>query len=87
MNNEGARVLAVSGLRKSFRDPAGGVLEVLRGVSFEASAGEAVAIVGASGAGKSTLLHLLGGLEPADEGAVRLGEFEVTRAGAEELAR
>lgn len=81
--------LLVSGLRKTFRDPSGGVIEVLRGVSFGAAAGEAVAVVGASGAGKSTLLHALGGLEAADEGSVRLGDFEITRAGvpSSELAR
>jgi len=78
--------LVVEDLQKSFRTPAGARLEVLRGVSFSAAAGEMLAIMGASGAGKSTLLHLLGGLEEADGGRVLLSEFEVTRASASALA-
>ncbi|MDQ3744595.1 MAG: ATP-binding cassette domain-containing protein, partial [Acidobacteriota bacterium] len=79
--------LFVEGVRKAFPDPSGGTLEVLRGVSFALRAGEMAAVVGASGAGKTTLLHVLGGLEAADAGRVRLGEFEVVGARASELAR
>ena len=79
--------LCVEDLRKSFRTPAGGALEVLRGVSFEARAGEMVAVAGESGSGKTTLLHLIGGLEAADAGRARLGPFEITGAGRAELAR
>jgi lipoprotein-releasing system ATP-binding protein len=79
--------LKVTDLRKSFREPSGGVLEVLRGVSFRLGAGEMAAVLGDSGSGKTTLLHVLGGLEAADSGSARLGDFEVTRAGAWELAR
>jgi lipoprotein-releasing system ATP-binding protein len=62
-------------------------LEVLRGVSLGLRAGEAAAVVGASGAGKTTLLHVVGGLEAVDEGSVRLGGFDVTRASVPELVR
>ena len=72
--------LIVSDVRKSFRGPAGGALEVLRGASLLMKAGEALAVVGASGAGKSTLLHVLCGLEAADSGGVSLGGFDIARA-------
>ncbi len=79
--------LKVTDLRKSFLSPSGEKIEVLRGASFFASAGETVAIMGSSGAGKSTLLHLLGGLEAADHGSVVAGQFAVDRASASALAR
>jgi len=79
--------LAVSDLRKTFSSPSGESIEVLRGISFSAVAGETIAIVGASGAGKSTLLHLIGGIEGPDHGSMKLGEFAVNGAGNLALAR
>ena len=79
-------LLRVTDLRKSFTSPAGENIDVLRGVSFSADLGQALAITGASGAGKSTLLHLLGGLEAPDHGSIAVGEFEVDRASPSALA-
>src|ERR1700683_4674155 len=60
-------VLAVSQVCKSYPTPRG-PLEVLSGVSFSLSRGDAVAIMGPSGSGKSTLLYILGALDPPPSG-------------------
>jgi lipoprotein-releasing system ATP-binding protein len=74
-------------LEKSYVGGDGGLLHVLRGVTFALGPGEAVAVTGASGAGKSTLLHLLGALDRPSGGEVLLGGRPVSGLGEEDLAR
>lgn len=63
MSNEKLEViLSARGIQKSFHK-SGIEIPVLRGIDFDLSHGERVAIIGSSGAGKSTLLHVLGTLE------------------------
>jgi putative ABC transport system ATP-binding protein len=59
----------------------------LDGVSFNVGAGEMVAVMGPSGSGKSTLLHLLGGLDQATSGSVRLDDIELTGLADDALTR
>jgi putative ABC transport system ATP-binding protein len=59
----------------------------LDGVSFTVGAGEMVAVMGPSGSGKSTLLHLLGGLDQASSGSVKLDGTELTGLGDDALTR
>jgi lipoprotein-releasing system ATP-binding protein len=47
-------------------------LRVLRGVSFELSAGQNLAVLGPSGSGKSTLLQIVGTLDQPTTGTVSL---------------
>jgi putative ABC transport system ATP-binding protein len=49
----------------------------VREASFEAHAGEFVAVFGASGSGKSTLVNLLAGLDVPDDGTVWIGQADV----------
>jgi lipoprotein-releasing system ATP-binding protein len=63
-----------------------GPLEILRGVSIEIASGELVSIVGASGAGKSTLLHILGTLETADEGTLKINDVSVENLKGKKLS-
>ena len=50
---------------------------VLRGVSFRVEPGETVAVVGASGSGKSTLALLVPRFYDPQDGAVRIGGYDV----------
>ncbi len=47
---------------QDFAQPAGGVLRVLDGISFDVPAGRFVSVIGPSGCGKSTLLQMAAGL-------------------------
>ena len=60
---------------------------ILRNVSFEAHAGEFVAVIGANGAGKSTLLATLAGLIRPDQGSIVLNGRNLAAFGRPELAR
>ncbi len=71
--------------RLSFSYPDG--TRALREASFSIHHGESVAVIGANGAGKSTLLlHLNGCLAPTD-GAVRVGDYPVTKGTLPEIRR
>jgi putative ABC transport system ATP-binding protein len=70
-------MLAVRDLRKGFGTGAARVV-VLDGVDMDMAPGQTVALRGESGSGKSTLLHIVGALERAESGSVRLDGTEVT---------
>jgi putative ABC transport system ATP-binding protein len=71
-------LLRVVDLRKSYATPQG-PLPVLRGVDLSLRSGETLALMGESGSGKSTLLHLVGALDHADSGEIRLDGADIAR--------
>jgi putative ABC transport system ATP-binding protein len=75
-------VLELEDVRKTYPGP----VDVLHGVSLAIAAGELAAVVGPSGSGKSTLLHIMGTLERASAGAVRVAGHDVAAMGEAELA-
>ncbi len=63
-----------------------GGVQALGGVDLTVQDGELCAIVGPSGSGKSTLLHIMGTLERATSGLVRIAGADVARASDRDLA-
>jgi putative ABC transport system ATP-binding protein len=53
-------------------------VQALRGLSMEVEDAEMVSVIGPSGSGKTTLLNIVGGLDQATAGLVRVGDVEVT---------
>jgi len=79
-------ILIVKNAEKVYEGGQGGVA-ALKGVSFEAEAGDFIALMGPSGCGKSTLLHLVGGMDRPTRGRVTLDGVELSSLGEEETAR
>ena len=47
-----------------------GVIQAIKGISFDVNQGEIVALIGANGAGKTTTLHTITGLISATTGKI-----------------
>ena len=75
-------MIEVKDLYKNF-----GTLEVLKGVNLNVAKGEIVSLMGPSGAGKTTLLQIIGTLQRADSGVVRIDDTDVTLLKGNNLAK
>ena len=51
--------------------------EVIRGISFGVEKGNICVLLGPSGSGKSTLLNIIGGIETADSGSVKIADDKI----------
>jgi putative ABC transport system ATP-binding protein len=77
--------LALLSLRRVVKDYPGGV-RALDGVDLDVHAGELTAILGPSGSGKTTLLQIMGTLDRASSGEVRIEGVDVAEATDDELS-
>ena len=78
-------IVDLAGLELTLSSGAGQV-HILRGIDVEIAAGERVALVGASGAGKSSMMMIIGGLERATAGDVRVAGHDLAGMNEDELA-
>ena len=82
MIDGGSAAVVFERVSKSF-----GTKQVLRDVSFDIHAGEALCILGRSGTGKSVTLKLIVSLLKPDQGKIWVEQDEITHLGESELSR
>ena len=62
-----------------------GMIQAIKGISFEVNEGETVALIGANGAGKTTTLHTITGLLSPKKGSVAFEGKEITKVPAHKI--
>ena len=62
-----------------------GMIQAIKGVSFEVNRGEVIALIGANGAGKTTILHTITGLLSPKKGSVIFEGKDITRIPAHKI--
>lgn len=74
-------MITISHLSKTFQNPDGSTLQVLKDVNCEIRPGEVISIIGPSGTGKSTLLRALNLLDPPTGGSIIFDGEDILRKG------
>ena len=64
-----------------------GVIQALKGISFEVNQGEVIALIGANGAGKTTTLQTITGLLQAKRGSISFEGKDITRTPAHNIVK
>ena len=64
-----------------------GVIQALKGISFEVNQGEVIALIGSNGAGKTTTLHTLTGLLQAKAGSITFEGKDITKMPAHNIVK
>ena len=62
-----------------------GMIQAIKGISFEVNEGEVIALIGANGAGKTTILHTISGLIAPKKGSITFEGQEITKIQAHKI--
>ena len=62
-----------------------GMIQAIKGISFEVNEGEVIALIGANGAGKTTILHTITGLLSPKKGSVIFEGKDITKIPAHKI--
>lgn len=62
-----------------------GMIQAIKGISFEVNEGEIVSLIGANGAGKTTILHTVTGLLSPKKGSVIFEGKDITKVPAHKI--
>jgi ABC-type lipoprotein export system ATPase subunit len=81
-------LLAIEHIKKQYDRPGTGEQQpILKDISLNVAAGDAISIVGPSGSGKSTLLNIIGTLDRPTSGTVRLSGTDLSGLSDTELSK
>lgn len=62
-----------------------GMIQAIKGISFEVNQGEVIALIGANGAGKTTILHTVTGLIAPKAGSIVFEGKDITKVPAHKI--
>ena len=79
-------MIVLNGVRHVYR-VGSQTVRAVDGVDLSIESGTVTCLLGPSGSGKSTLLHLIGGIEPCQQGQIAVDDWRVSQLSAAELAR
>ena len=83
----GRYVLEAKDISKEYKMGKELTVKALTGIDFRVEGGDFVALMGPSGSGKTTLLNILSGLDRPSEGAVSIGELDITKMDQSHLSK
>lgn len=69
-------IIEIHNLKKNYDK---GNIKALNGIDLEIKKGEFISIMGPSGSGKSTLLNMIGALDRAEEGSIKVANIDLMK--------